>query len=61
MLQKLPANDLKWVEDICEFVDSFIKIYNEDSDERYFLEVDIQHPERLQIIHNNLPFLPERM
>ena len=27
----------------------------------YFLEVDVQYLERLQKLHNNLPFLPERM
>ena len=39
----------------------FIKNYNEESDEGYFLEVDVQYPEKLHEIHNDLPFLPERM
>ena len=39
----------------------FVKNYIEESDERYFLEVDIQYLEKLHKRHNNLPFLPERM
>ena len=45
MSQKLPANDQKWVKDISEFDESFIKSGNEESDEGCFLEVDIQYPE----------------
>ena len=41
MLQKLPLNGFKRVEDISEFVESFIKIYNEEIDEGYVLEVDV--------------------
>ena len=32
----------------------FIKIYDEKSDEGYFLEVDIQYPEKLHELHNHL-------
>ena len=35
--------------------------YNKDSDVEYFLEVDIQYPESLEKLHNDLPFLPKRM
>ena len=45
MSKKLPVNDFKWLENISEFDESFIKSYNEESDERYFFEVDIQYPE----------------
>ena len=38
----------------------FIKNYNDKSNERYFLEVDIQYPEYLHNLHNDLHFLPER-
>ena len=37
------------------------KNYNEESDEGYFLEVDVQYLEKLQEIHNDLPFLLERI
>ena len=41
MSQKFSVNDFKWVEDISELDEIFMKIYNEKSDEGYFLEVDI--------------------
>ena len=40
MLQKLLFNDFKWVEDISKFNEDFIKSYNDEKDEGYFLEVD---------------------
>ena len=61
MSQKLPVNGFKCVEDISEFDESFIKSYNEESDEGYFLEVDIEDPENLHNFHNDFPFLHERM
>ena len=61
MLQKLSANDFEWIEDTFQFNEDFIKNYNEESDEGYFLEVDVQYPEKLYELHNDLPFLPERM
>ena len=47
MSQKLPVNDFKWVKDVSEFDEGFIKIYNEESNEGYFFEVDIQYLENL--------------
>ena len=44
-----------------QFNENFIKKYNEESVEGYFLEVDVQYPKRLHDLHNNLPFLWERM
>ena len=57
----MSVNDIKWFEDISEFDESFIKSCTEESDEGYLLEVDIQYPELLHNLHNNLPFLPEKM
>ena len=37
------------------------KNYDEESTEEYFLEVDVQYLEKLHELHNNLPFLPERL
>ena len=42
MSQKLSLNEFRFVENISEFDESFIKSYNKESDERYLLEVDIQ-------------------
>ena len=55
------ANKFQWIEDISSFNEGFIKNYDEGSDEGYFLEVDVQYPEILLELHNDLPFLPERM
>ena len=40
------------VEDISEFSQGFIKSYADESDEGYFLEVNVQFPEN----HNIYPF-----
>ena len=40
MSQKLLLNNIKWVNDISKFNEDFIKSYNDESDEGYFLEVD---------------------
>ena len=32
MLQKLPVDGFKWLEDISDFGESFIKSYNEEKD-----------------------------
>ena len=61
MSQKLPAKNFKWIKDISKFDESFIKSCNEESDKGYFLEVDIQYPEKLHDFYKDLPFLPERM
>ena len=61
MLQKLPINNFEWIKDTSQFNEDFMKNYNEESDEGYFLEVDVQYLEKLQELHNDLPFLPESM
>ena len=61
MSQNLAVNNFEWIEDTSQFHKDFIKNYNEESDEGYFLEVDIQYPDKLHELHNDLPFLPERM
>ena len=43
MSQKLPVNGFKWVENLLEFHEDFIKKYNEDSNTGYFLEVDVEY------------------
>ena len=47
MFQKLPVNNLEWIEDTSQFNEDFIKNYNEESDEGYFLEGDVQYLEKI--------------
>ena len=42
MSQKIPVNNFEWIKDTSQFNKNFIKNYNEESDEEYFLEVDAQ-------------------
>ena len=49
------------IKDTFQLNEDFIKIYNQESDEKYFLEVDVQYPEKIHELHNDLPFLQERM
>ena len=55
MSQKLPVSNFEWIKK------DFTKIYNEESNEGYFLEVDVQYLEKLDEFHNDLLFLPERI
>ena len=59
--QKLPWNNFQLIKDTFQLNEDFIKIYNQESDEKYFLEVDVQYPEKIHELHNDLPFLQERM
>ena len=62
MSQKLSVGGFKWAEEnTSEFSKDFIKNYNQDSNEAYFLEVAVQFPKKLHDLHNNLSFLPETM
>ena len=61
MSQKLPVNNFEWLKDTSQFNEDFIKNYNEKSDGRYFVEVDVQYTEKLYELYNDLPFLPKRM
>ena len=60
MSQKLPVNNFKWIENTSQFNEDFIKSYNAESDEGYFLAVDVQFLEKLHEFHNDLPFPPKK-
>ena len=53
-------NNFEQINDTSQFNEDFIKNYNEEIDEGYFLEVDVQYIEKLHEHHNDLPFLAER-
>ena len=61
MLQKLPVNNFEWIRDNSQFNEDFIKKYNEESDEGYFLEVDVQYLKKLHELYNVLRLLPQIM
>ena len=65
MSQNLQVNTFERIENTSQFNEDFIKNYNEESDERYFLEVDVSifmnFKSKLHDFHNELPVLPERM
>ena len=60
----IPGNNSQFfsiILNISQFDKSFIKNYNEEIDEGYFLEVDVQYLENLHNLHNDMPFLRDRM
>ena len=46
----LPVNNFEWVKDTSQFNQDFIRNYNEERDEGYFLEVDVQYLEYMNFI-----------
>ena len=57
MPQNFPVNNFGWIKGISQCNES----NEEESNEGYFLELDVQYFEKLHEIHNYLPFLSERM
>ena len=58
MPQKLPVNNFECNEDTSQCHEYFMKNCYEESDEGYILQFNIRYP---GMLHNNLPFLSERM
>ena len=61
MSEKLPINGFKWVDDISGINKKFVKSYDKNSDKGYILEGDLDYPSKLDKLHSDIPFLPERM
>ena len=61
MTEKLPVKGFKWVNDISKIDEDFVKVYNKNDNKGYILDVDVDYPNKLQNLHSDLPFLPERM
>ena len=61
MTEKLPVRGFRWMDDISKMDEDFVKGYNNNDIRGYILEVDVDYPNKLQNLHSDLPFLPERM
>ena len=61
MSQYLAVNNFEWIKHTPQFNEDFIKSYNRKSDKGHFLKVDAQYTGKLHELHNDLPFLPDRM
>ena len=61
MIQKLPVDGFKFVDNVSKIDEEFIKNYDEDSDKGYILEVDVVYPKNVHVLYSDLPFLPERI
>ena len=59
--QKLPIDDFKSVDETSEFNEDVTKRYNDENDERYYIDIDVQYPENLHSLHNDLSLLHEKM
>ena len=46
---------------VSKFGEHFTESYDEGSNKGYILEIDVEYPKDLHNLHNNLPFLSERM
>ena len=51
MLQKLPVNNFEWIKNTSQFNEDFIKNYNGESYEGYYLEVDVPYLEKLDKLY----------
>ena len=54
------SSNFEWVKDTSQFNEDFIKNYNKENDEGYFLGVDVQYLEELHELNNDLPFSPKK-
>ena len=61
MSQKMSVNSFKWRKIINELNKKFINNYDEDSDKRYILEIDVEYPKNVYHLHRELPFLSQKM
>ena len=60
MSEKLPINGFKLVNDTFGINEKFVESYNKkNSGKGYILEVDVDYPSKLHILHSDMPFLPE--
>ena len=61
MIQKLPIGGFEWVGDVSKFTSEKIGRLAKHGSKGYLLEVDVKYPEGLHDLHNDLPFMCEKM
>ena len=52
---------VEWIKDFSQFNEHFLKNYNEERDEGYFLENEVQYLKKLHELHDDLTFPPDIM
>ena len=61
MSQPLPTGGFKWVNDVSKFTCEKIGRLAKRGSKGYLLEADAKYPEKLHDLHNDLPFMCEKM
>ena len=61
MSQSLPTGGFKWVDDVSRFTPDEIGRFVKRCSKGYLLEVNVKYPGRLHDLHNDLPFMCEKM
>ena len=62
MTEKFSARGFRWMDDISKIDEDFVKDYDKNNNNKgCILDVDVDYPSKLQNLHSDLPFLPERM
>ena len=58
MSEYLPYGQFEWLENVQEFD---VNSVNEKSEMGYFLEVDLEYPNKLHELHNDYPLAPKKL
>ena len=58
MSEYLPYKEFEWLENVDEFD---VNSINEKSEIGYFLEVDLEYPDKLHELHSDYPLAPEKL
>ena len=61
MSQPLPAGGFNWVNDLSRFAPEEIDRLAKRGSKGYLLGVDVRYPEGLHDLHNDLPFMSEKL
>ena len=61
MIQPLPTGRFKWVGDVGRFTPEKTGRLAKRGSKGYLLEVDVKYPKELHDLHNDLPFMCEKM